>query len=185
LLPFSRVAVVFDANEVAADRPSYPGSLHFFALNQTVWAAVVLVGVAWLIPLAGQAGPFPSIWRASTDPLVDRFAGLSRVFSAVEGGKGLPLDRYASFLPYRGYFDAVEGPIMTVKTSRPVLLRAAVYDVYTSNGWKAGQRDKDPLQVDSTNLPDILSEAGGYRQPVVVEVTVQQSLPVFVAPGER
>ena len=47
-----------------------------------------------------------------TEPVAGHFAGLSRVFSAVQGKKGLPLDRYASFLPYRGYFDAVQGPIM-------------------------------------------------------------------------
>jgi hypothetical protein len=164
---------------------SYPGSLHFFSLNQTVWAALVLVGAAWLIPVAGQAGPLPSIWRAWTNPVADRFTGLSRVFSAVEGRKGMPLDRYASFLPYRGYFGAVDGPIMTVKTSRPVLLRAAVYDVYTSGGWKAGERDKQPLQVDAIDLPAVLGQAASqYRQPVAIEVTVQQSLPVFVAPGE-
>jgi len=164
---------------------SYPGSLHFFSLNQTVWAALVLVGVAWLIPIAGQAGPFPSIWRACTNPIVDQFAGLSRVFSAVEGRKGMSLDRYASFLPYRGYFGAVDGPIMTVKASRPVLLRATAYDVYTAGGWKVGERDKEPLRVDAIDLPAVLDQAAAqYRQPVAIEVAVQQALPVFVAPGE-
>jgi len=164
---------------------SYPGSLHFFSLNQTVWAALVLVGAAWLVPLGGQAGPFPSIWRSWTNPVVDQFAGLSRVFSAVEGKKGMPLDRYASFLPYRGYFEAVQGSIMTVKTSRPDLIRAAVYDVYTSSGWKAGNRDKEPLQTDSIDLLAVLNEAAAQsRQPLVIEVTVQQTLPVFVAPGD-
>jgi transglutaminase-like putative cysteine protease len=164
---------------------SYPGSLHFFSLNQTLWATLVLVGAAWLIPLAGQTGPFPSIWRAWTNPAADRFAGLSRVFSAVEGKKGMPLDRYASFLPYRGYFEAVEGPIMTVKASESGLLRATVYDVYTSSGWKTGERDKEPLQDRSADLPAILGEAATqYRQPAAIEVTVEQPLPIFVAPGE-
>jgi transglutaminase-like putative cysteine protease len=165
---------------------SYPGSLHFFSMNQTLWAALVLVGTAWFIPLAGQAGPFPSIWRAWTNPVADQFAGLSRVFSAVEGKKGMPLDRYASFLPYRGYFEAVEGPIMTVKaSSESGMLRATVYDVYTSSGWKTGERDKELLRDRSADLPAILDEAAAqYRQPSVIEVTVEQRLPVFIAPGE-
>jgi len=164
---------------------SYPGSLHFFSMNQTLWAALALVGAAWLVPLAGQAGPFPSIWRAWTNPVADQLGSVSRVFSAVEGKKGMPLDRYASFLPYRGYFEAVEGPIMTVKASEPGLLRATVYDVYTAGGWKTGERDKEPLQDRSADLPAILDEATAqYRQPAAIEVTVEQPLPIFVAPGE-
>jgi transglutaminase-like putative cysteine protease len=164
---------------------SYPGSLHFFSLNQTLWATLVLVGAAWLIPLAGQTGPFPSIWRAWTNPVVDQLASVSRVFSAVEGKKGMPLDRYASFLPYRGYFEAVEGPIMTVKASESGLLRATVYDVYTSSGWKTGERDKEPLRDRTADLPAILDEAAAqYRQPAAIEVTVEQPLPIFVAPVE-
>ena len=163
----------------------YPGSLHFFSLNQGVWAALVLVGAAWLIPIAGQAGPLPSLWRAWTNPVTDRFVTLSRVFSAIEGKKGMPMDRFASFLPYRGYFESVQGTIMTVKTSRPVLLRAAVYDIYTSSGWKTGERDTKPLRMNPDDLPVLLSlGALQYRQPVAVEVTVQQALPVFVIPGE-
>jgi transglutaminase-like putative cysteine protease len=163
----------------------YPGSLHFFALHQTVWAALILVAAAWLIPVAGRAGPLPSLWRTWTNPIADEFTGLSRVFTAVQGKKGLPLDRYASFLPYRGYFEAMSDDIMMVQTSRPVLLRAGVYGVYTSEGWKAGDRDAQPLDVDPNDLQSTLDEAANhYRQPVAIEVTVQQSLPVFVTPGE-
>jgi len=164
---------------------SYPGSLHFFTVNQTLWAALVLVGAAWLIPLAGEAGPFQSAWQKSTEPIANQFLGLGRVFSAVEGKKGMPLDRYASFLPYRGYFDAVQGPIMTVRASQPVLLRAAVYDIYTSGGWKTGDRDKEPLESSPEDLAAVLDEAAAQsRQPAVIQVTVEQRLPVFVAPGE-
>jgi transglutaminase-like putative cysteine protease len=166
-------------------RTPYPGSLHFFSLNQTLWAALVLVGAAWFIPVAGQAGPFPSLWRAWTNPVVDEFAGLSRVFSAVQGKKGLPLDRYASFLPYRGYFEAVQGPIMTVKASEPGLWRATVYDVYTSSGWKTGKRDKEPLEERSTDLPAALQTADEQqRQAAAIEVVVDEALPVFVTPGD-
>ncbi len=163
----------------------YPASLHFLSLNQSVWAALVLVGAAWLIPVAGQAGPLPSLWRSWTNPVAERFVGLSRVFSAIEGKKGMPMDRFASFLPYRGYFDSVQGTIMTVKTSRPVLLRAAVYDVYTSNGWKTGERDTKPFEMNPDDIPTLLSLAASqYRQLVAVQVTMQQTLPVFVTPGE-
>jgi transglutaminase-like putative cysteine protease len=185
ILLVSRTHLDAKMKEWRRTRTSYPGSLHFFSLNQTLWATLVLVGVAWLTPLAGQTGPFPSIWRTWTNPVADRFAGLSRVFSAVEGKKGMPLDRYASFLPYRGYFEAVEGPIMTVKASESGLLRATVYDVYTSSGWKTGERDKEPLRDRTANLPAILDEAAAqYRQPAAIEVTVEQPLPIFVAPGE-
>jgi len=164
---------------------SYPGSLHFFSMNQTLWAALAIVGAAWVIPLAGTAGPFPSVWRSATDPIADRFVGLSRVFNAVEGKKGLPLDRYASFLPYRGYFDAVEGPVMTVKTSQPGLLRAGVYDTYTPSGWKIGKRDREQFETDTAALSAALDAAAAQlRQPLVIEVAVQQPLPVFVVPGE-
>ncbi|HUS82543.1 MAG TPA: transglutaminase domain-containing protein [Dehalococcoidia bacterium] len=163
----------------------YPGSLHFFSMNQTLWAALVLVAAAWLVPLAGQAGPFPSVWGAWTEPVADQFAGLSRVFSAVQGKKGLPLDRYASFLPYRGYFEAVQGPIMTIKASEAGLWRATVYDVYTPSGWKTGKRDKEPLEERSTDLPTALETAGRQqRQAAAIEVVVDEALPVFVAPGD-
>ena len=60
-----------------------------------------------------------------------------------------------------------------------------MYDIYTSTGWKAGKRDKNSLQTNSDDLPAILDEAASeHRQPVAIEVTVKQRLPVFVAPGE-
>jgi len=177
----------FDAQtrEWRGTNTSYPGSLHIFSMNQTLWAALILVGAAWLIPIGDEAQPLQSAWRTWTEPVAGRFVGLGRVFSAVEGKKGMPLDRYASFLPYRGYFEAIDGPIMTVKADEPGLLRATVYDVYTASGWKTGRRDKEPLEERSRDLDAILDEAAAQdRRPAVVEVTVEQRLPVFVAPGE-
>jgi transglutaminase-like putative cysteine protease len=163
----------------------YPGSLHFFSINQTLVAALVLVGAAWLLPMAGEAGVANAIWRPWTEPIVDRVAGMGRVFTAVEGKGGLPMNRFVSFLPYRGYFDSTKGPIMRVKSSQPTLLRAMVYDVYTASGWKTGDRSHQPLEDRSAEIAAELDAASDeYRQPAVVEVEVQQALPVFVAPGE-
>jgi transglutaminase-like putative cysteine protease len=188
VLLVSRAHFAGKMNEWRKTHTDYPGSLHFFSLSQTLWATLLLVGVAWLVPLGNRAPPLQSAWRGWSDPVANRFVGLGRVFSAVQGKKGMPLDRYASFLPYRGYFEAVQGvqgKIMTVKATQPFLLRATVYDVYTSTGWRAGKREREPLQTSGDDLATIMDEATSEnRQPVAVQVTVDQPLPVFVTPGQ-
>ena len=112
--------------------------------------------------------------------------GLSRVFSAVQGKKGLPLDRYASFLPYRGYFEAVEGPDHD-RQDVPAgpASRRRVRRLHLAAAGRPANETRSRFETDSADLPAILDEAAAQsRQPLVIEVTVQQPLPVFVAPGE-
>jgi transglutaminase-like putative cysteine protease len=164
---------------------SYPRALHLSSINQAFWAGLLLLGVAWLIPVPGQARALQSAWDTWAHPVADEFAGLSRVFTAVEGKKGLPLSRTDSILPFRGSFSTTGGPIMSVKGSQPAFLRALVYDAYVSHGWKMSDRSQEPLTERSQETSRLLDLAQQQHQvPTTVEIEVVQGLPVFVAPGQ-
>jgi transglutaminase-like putative cysteine protease len=163
----------------------YPQSLHFFSLHQALWAALILLGAAWLMPPAGRTQAFESIWEPWAQPVADKMVELSRVFAAVEGKKGLPTHRFDSFLPFRGYVGKGTGQVLSVEAPRSGFLRGLVYDVYTSTGWKTGERDQQPLEERSTDISRMLEIAPQqYQQQVSVEIEVRQEIPVLLTLGQ-
>jgi len=163
----------------------YPQSLHFSSLFQTLCASFIFLGAAWLMPLAGRTAAFESIWQPWAQPVADKAADLSRVFAAVEGKKGISTHLLDQFLPFRGYVGKGEGGVLSVEAPRPGFLRGLVYDLYTSSGWKMGERSRQPLEErfeEVTNSLELASQQ--YKQAVTVKVAVKGDLPVFLTMGQ-
>jgi len=163
----------------------YPQSLHFSSLFQTLCASLLFLGAAWLIPQARQTSAFESIWQPWAQPVADKVAELSRVFAAIEGKKGLSARNFDQFLPFRGYVGKGEAGELSVEAPEPGFLRGLVYDVYTSSGWKMGDRSRQPLSERADEVTHALELAPEqYQQAVTVKVTVAGDLPVFLTMGQ-
>jgi len=163
----------------------YPQSLHFSSLFQTLCASFIFLGAAWLMPLAGRTAAFESIWQPWAQPVADKAAELSRVFAAIEGKKGTSTRNFEQFLPFRSYVGKGEAGALSVEAPRPGFLRGLVYDVYTSSGWKMGERSRQPLKERSDEATHSLETAAEqYQQAVAVKVAVKGDLPVFLTMGQ-
>lgn len=163
----------------------YPGYLHFSSLHGALWASLLLIGAAWLMPLADKTAAFEPLWEPWAQPLANRVAGLSRVFAAVEGKKGPPTHRFEEFLPFRTYIGKGRGSLMTVESSRYGFLRGLVYEVYTPSGWEMADREDQPLEERLDLIARALEQATDtHRQAVSVKVTAEVELPVFLTFGE-
>jgi len=114
----------------------YPGLLSLSTITAAVLGAFLLLGVAWLIPQAGESEGLTGLWGRISQPISDRFSGLSRVFIAVDSKKPVNVHRFDSTLPFQGRISLNSSPVMEVRSEEPGYVRGQVYEVYTPTGWK-------------------------------------------------
>lgn len=163
----------------------YPEFLSLSSLHLTFWAAVLLLGAAWAMPLAPASGALVGAWERLTGPITERASGLSRIFAGVHSKKPLNVHQFGSTLPFQGKITLGRSPVMDVQSEEGGFLRAQVYEVYTPMGWKTGERSREP-QVDrpaEVTQAEVLSR-GDPRRPATVEVTVDAVRNVIFTLGE-
>lgn len=153
------------------DGTAYPTYLSLSVLHATFWVAIALLGIAWLMPRADEAGAVESIWRRSTAPATDRIDGLARLFVGVNppgNGSGRVHD-YEDILPFLGSIELPDTLVAEVTASglgQPRYLRSQTFDVYTQSGWRLRSqlRAIQPAN-EGTQVDDLLSR----RLPFVIE----------------
>jgi transglutaminase-like putative cysteine protease len=151
----------------------YPEFLSLSSLHLTFWAALLLLGTAWAMPLAPESGALVSGWERLTAPITERASGLSRIFAGVHSKKPVNVHQFGSTLPFQGKITLGRSPIMDVQSEEGGFIRAQVYEVYTPMGWQTGERSRErqPDRPAEVTPAEVLSR-GDLRRPVSVEVTV-------------
>ena len=172
-----------------ADGTVYPSLISLTFLNFGAWALIGLLTAAWIAPV----GPF------STPPLVDAASrgieeiGLNfvRLAGPLEVKKVVPVHNYTGVLPFQGSVKLGDREILTVKQTGeplqgPIPLRGAVYDVYTSGGWKAGERrDFDAPAQERFEEAVAGGETAGTIIPLEIKVERKSVVgTVLFSPGE-
>lgn len=163
----------------------YPEFLSLSSLHLTFWAALLLLGAAWTMPLAPESGVLVGAWDRLTDPIAERASGLSRIFAGVHSKKPMSVHQFGSTLPFLGKVTLGRGPVMDVQSEEEGFLRAQVYEVYTPMGWMTGERRREP-QPDrpaEVTMAEVLFR-GDPRRPATVEVTVDAVRNVIFTLGE-
>jgi transglutaminase-like putative cysteine protease len=173
-----------------SEETSYPPMISLTSLNFSAWALIGLLTAAWIAPV----GPF------STPPLVEAVSrgveeiGLNfvRLAGPLEVKKVVPVHNYTGVLPFQGSVKLGDREVLSVRVSDvsvegPIPLRGAVYDVYTSGGWKAGERrDYDPPA--SQEWLEAALEDGSVAGGIVpLSITVERKSvvgTVLFSPGE-
>jgi len=172
-----------------ADGTTYPSLISLTFLNFSAWALIGLLTAAWIAPV----GPF------SAPPLVDAMSrgveeiGLNfvRLAGPLEVKKVVPVHNYTGVLPFQGSVKLGDREVLTVRLTDTAVegsipLRGAVYDVYTSGGWKAGER-RDYEPPPQTRLESAL-EAGDVAGMIIpLEIKVERKSvvgTVLFSPGE-
>jgi transglutaminase-like putative cysteine protease len=186
ILLVARVNLLRQVRNWKAQRTRYPDFISLSVLNITVWMALGLLAVAWVLPVGSGSGFLYSVWVKVTAPVVEPLSGLSRVFSAIDSKKGGQVHQFGATLPLQGEITLGSAEVMQVTASETGFLRAQVYDVYTAQGWKVG----DSSQITNGSWPASQAMQGveeaqrQLRRNVQVSVTASKRSNIIVTLGQ-
>jgi transglutaminase-like putative cysteine protease len=152
------------------DNTPYPRFLSLSVLHAAFWLALLVVGMAWLLPQANEADALESLWRRATAPVTERVEGLGRLFISVNVKKGVSVHRFEDILPFLGGIKLPQTLVLEVTTEpldQPGYLRAQVYEIYTPAGWK--RRSQQTSSLDANEITEV-DEQLWQREAITIRV---------------
>jgi transglutaminase-like putative cysteine protease len=186
ILLVARVNLLRKARQWREDRTRYPDFISLHVLNVTVWVALGLLALAWVLPVGSGSGKIYTVWDTVTSPVTGPLESLNRVFLSVNSKKGSSIHSFGNTLPLLGEINLGGGEIMRVTAQETGYLRAQSYDVYTAQGWKIG-----PSSVATTGtwpalkaLQSAEESRRQLRRPVSIQVTTSKTSGVLVSQGD-
>ena len=151
----------------------YPSYLSLSVLHATFWAVLLLLGLAWLLPQANQAGALEGVWNKATAPLTEPFEGLGRLFAGVNSPQVVRIHNFGDSLPFQGSVSLPDTLVLDVATEeldQPRYLRERVFDIYTPTGWRSRAQQELPLEAFVITTVDQFVERRGT---ITVEIVVR------------
>ena len=126
----------------------YPEFISLNAMQLTIVASLVIIAVAWSLPIGGQTSAAQGLFNWMVSPVTSQTDTFVRLFHNVDGRKGAKLHSLGDILAIQSHVQLGSGPVFDVTSAAPGLVRAQSYEVYTGNGWKtSGRQDtKVPAQ---------------------------------------
>jgi transglutaminase-like putative cysteine protease len=164
----------------------YPDFMSLTVLNITVWVALPLLALAWVLPVGSGSGILYSAWTKVTAPIAEPLNDLGRVFSGIDSKKGSQVHLFGSTLPLQGPIKLSSSEVLRVSAAEPGFLRVQVYDEYTPQGWKIGES----AQITQNSWPALepmqppLDTLDQLRRSVSLQVTASKDSNVIVTAGQ-
>ena len=186
ILLVARVNLLRHAREWRLRKIRYPDFMSLTVLNITVWVALPLLALAWVLPVGSGSGLLYSAWTKVTAPIADPLNDLGRVFSGIDSKKGSQVHLFGSTLPLQGPIKLSSSEVLQVTASEVGFLRVQVYDEYTPAGWKIGESAQitqnawpalEPMQPALDTLEQL-------RRSVSLQVTASKDSNVIVTSGQ-
>jgi len=182
MLLVMRVHMMRKIDEWKRTHTPYPDFLSLTLLNVTTWVAIAALVIAWTAPQANEVGFLSNSWNKVAGPFSSDADTFTRLFSGIDSKKEVPLHTFGDSLPLQGRVvlsskivaqaDFGEGS----NHNRPI--RAAVYDEYISQGWRAGPRRDVELGPTEQVTPSSAQKAQFKdRLDVAVNVVTESGTP--------
>ena len=168
ILLFARLHMLRAVEQLDAEAGELPLLLSLEVLNLATWVGVALIIAAWVIPTANHWGPFAALWQQAFAPFTRRVERVGDLFIGVSSKRSVGIHAFENVLPLQGSIVLGSRPLMTVTAPSEAYLRGAVYDQYTSNGWRVGpttERAFNSPAIDAANAgtPQLRTQ---QREPV-------------------
>lgn len=174
ILLITRLNLLRKQSEWHDEHTARPDWLSLEVLNVATWVGLALILAAWLIPTANNWGPVADAWQRALAPVTDRIDSLGRLFIGIDSKRGNSIHQFGGVLPLQGQITLGDEVLLTVEAPEDTrFIRAAVYDEYTSNGWRLTVEESIPLagtSVDAASLGTPATRAQ-FRRAVAVVVT--------------
>jgi transglutaminase-like putative cysteine protease len=170
----TRLNLLERAKAWRAGQTPYPPLISLSVLHATFWLALVLLGLAWLMPQADKTGAFATVWQKASSPVNERVLKLTRLFVSVHNKQSYQVHDFGQLLPFLGSIQLSDKQVADVTASSslsvPSFLRAQAYDTYTAHGWVSDISKLAQLaQMQSTGADQALLD----RQSVHISVLPQ------------
>ncbi len=185
ILLVARINLLRHAKEWRKRNIRYPDFMSLTVLNITVWVALPLLALAWVLPVGSGSGLLYSAWTKVTAPIASPLNDLGRVFSGIDSKKGSQIHLFGSTLPLQGPIKLSSSEVLRVTASEVGFLRVQVYDEYTPAGWKIGES----AQITQNAWPALepmqptLDTLAQLRRAVSLQVTPSKDSNVIVTEG--
>jgi transglutaminase-like putative cysteine protease len=174
ILLFARLHLLRTVEQWQGDRADAPPLLSLEVLWLASLVGLALVVAAWVVPTANNWGPVSAAWERALAPVNDRVDGLGRVFIGVGSKDSVGFHKFGDVLPLQGSVTLDADPLLKVDAAEALYLRGAVYDEYTSAGWKltdARGRALPGTTVDAASFGTPATRAQ-FRLPLKARVEV-------------
>ena len=148
----------------------YPEWISLQAAQLTVALTVVMVVIAWQVPLGKQADAIDSAIDTVTDPVEEAFEPLTRLFHDLAGGGG-NFHKFGRNLPIRGDVNLGSAVLFEVRGETLGLVRGTSYDEYTGTGWRSSDRQEEEVNAGDPTSADLQGRA--YRERIVTTLDIQ------------
>ena len=150
-------------------RVEYPEWLSVQAAQLTFVLTIVMVVIAWQVPLGKQADAIDKTINTVTDPIEDAFEPLGRLFHDLAGGGG-NFHKFGRNLPIRGDVSLGSAVLFEVRGDSLGLVRGTSYDEYTGTGWRSSNRDSEEVNAGDPTSAEIQGRA--YRERIVTTLDI-------------
>ncbi|MBI4497927.1 MAG: hypothetical protein HY689_08530, partial [Chloroflexi bacterium] len=129
-----------------------PATVGVSYLSHALVVAVLVVSLAWQVPIASASASVSDVWERVSGPWREFEREFDRLFASVGSGRAVPVHGFGKALPFRGAIslghfglpgaaNAEQGAVMQVQAEQPGYWRAAAYDTYTGQGWTSSARE--------------------------------------------
>ena len=151
-------------------RVEYPEWLSLQAAQLAVALTIVMVVIAWQVPLGKQADAIDSAIESVTDPIGEALEPLNRVFTDLAGGGG-NFHKFGRNLPIRGDVSLGSKVLFEVRGENLGLVRGTSYDEYTGSGWRSSDRESEEVNAGDPTSAEI--QARAYRDRIVTTLDIE------------
>ncbi len=149
------------------DRPEW---LSAQAAQLAVALTVVMVVIAWQLPIGRQAAATERALSAVASPFQRLADPVERLFANLAGGGGGNFHKFGTTLAIRGDVALGSRVLFEVRGDFTGLVRGTSYDRYTGAGWKATDRAETETNAGEAITAGV--EGRAYRERAVTELDV-------------
>ncbi|MYK25396.1 MAG: transglutaminase domain-containing protein, partial [Dehalococcoidia bacterium] len=151
-------------------RVEYPEWLSLQSAQLTLVLTVVMVVIAWQVPLGKQADAIDTTIDYVTDPIEAALEPVSRLFNDLAGSGG-NFHKFGRTLPIRGDVSLGSKVLFEVRGESLGLVRGTSYDEYTGSGWRSSGREEEEVNAGDPTSAEI--QARAYRERIITTLDIE------------
>ena len=151
-------------------RVEYPEWLSLQSAQLTLVLTVVMVVIAWQVPLGRQADAIDTTIDYVTDPIEAALEPVSRLFNDLAGSGG-NFHKFGRTLPIRGDVSLGKKVLFEVRGESLGLVRGTSYDEYTGSGWRSSDREEEEVNAGDPTSAEI--QARAYRERIITTLDIE------------
>jgi len=123
----------------------YDSHLGILSISDSIFLAMVVLLVAFLLPVGQKYGPANEVYEYFRTPLKSFEDDFNRLFAGLPARKPLGYRIWGDVLAFQGTINPTETQVLWVESPVPLYWKARTYGTYTSKGWMSDDTIREPM----------------------------------------